>query len=176
MGATPMKDQEPDDMPDRWRRIVRRIVRGEEWRAAARAEGCSESYARVVKTRMMKHPAVVRELDMIRSAARQESAYTLLEHVKEIDWAIAGSAAKDNWMAVARLVRDKGEVFGHYIDRIQVETINLTGALAAAQTRVLNAGQMVPYRQSPVEIDPAVLASPYYTGPGAKHDPINGGD
>jgi hypothetical protein len=87
---------------------------------------------------MMKNPAVVLELETIRSAARHEAVYDIQEAVKEIDKAVLFAYAQKNAMAIAKLLESKGKLFGLYVERVQIETVDLKGALHEARTRVFS--------------------------------------
>ena len=73
----------------------------------------------------------------IRSDARQEAVYTLLEAVKEIDKAVLFVFGQKNAMAIAKLLESKGKLFGLYVDRYQEVPVDLKGALAEARGRML---------------------------------------
>ena len=130
-----MKDT--DHLPDRWRRIIQRVARGEDWVPAARAEGCAASYARVIHTRMMKHPAAVRELDAIRADARREAVYGVVEAMAQAQKGIDLAERHKNPMAFIKGCELRAKLSGLLIDRVEVVTVDLKGALEAAKTRVL---------------------------------------
>ena len=132
-------------LTEKQRRYVQYVASGMDSKAAAKAAGYSDSFAKVAHYRLQKKPAVASAIEAILSDARREAKYTLLEHVKELDWAIAGSAAKDNWMAVAKNVENKGRCFGFYVDRVAiVPDIQLRDALLEARGRVFGLLDITP--------------------------------
>jgi hypothetical protein len=147
-----MKDTDTERLPDLWRRIIQRVVRGEDWVPAARAEGCSPSYARVIHTRMMKHPVVVRELEAIRSDARREAVYGVVEAMAQAQKGIDLAERHKNPMAFIKGCELRAKLSGLLIERVEVSTVDLKGSLEAARTRVIN---VTPQRLLCAELGPA---------------------
>lgn len=139
---------DPDYMPDRWRRIVQRIVRGEEWRAAAKAEGCSASYAAVLRTRMMKNHAVRSALESIQREARTVAVYGVVEAMAQTQKGIDLAEKNGNAMAYIKGCELRSKLSGLLVDRIVVESVDLRGALEEARTRVFTMiNPMLPHDQ-----------------------------
>jgi len=126
-------------MPDRWQRIIQRVARGEDWPTAARAECRSGSYARVIRTRMMKNPEVVKAIESIRAEGRKSAAYDLVAAMKEANDAAAFARQHKNPMALVKATELRAKLSGLLVDQVQIVTVDLTGALARAEARVLNA-------------------------------------
>ena len=104
-------------------------------------------YARKA-SRLLKSPVIAKAVAEIRSDARREAVYTLLEAVKEIDKAVLFAYAQKNSMAIAKLLESKGKLFGLYVDRYQEVPVDLRGALAEARGRVLTMiNPMLPHGQ-----------------------------
>jgi hypothetical protein len=84
-------------------------------------------------SRLLKSPVIAKAVAEIRSDARREAVYTLLEAVKEIDKAVLFAYGQKNAMAIAKLLESKGKLFGLYVDRYQEVPVDLKGALAEAR-------------------------------------------
>jgi hypothetical protein len=128
----------PEHLPDRWRRILLRVNTGEDWAVAARAEGCSKTYAKVIRGRIMHNPAAVKMLEAGHAALREKTLFTQEAAVKEIDTMIRAALGAKNpaYMAAANLLTLKCKIHGLVRDKIEVEVTDLKGALAEARTRV----------------------------------------
>jgi hypothetical protein len=135
---------DPDYMPDRWRRILQRVATGEAWRAAAKAEGCSESYSRVIRTRMMKNPAAARELKQIQAAGSEAAGVTLAGCIAQAQEDRESARRDKAHMAAVQATKLVCQLSGHLVDRIQVETVDMKGALLEARTRVFIFGTIPP--------------------------------
>ena len=125
-------------LTDRQRRIIQRVARGEEWRTAAKAEGCTDSYSRVIRTRMKKNPAVAKALEEIRQKGCAMAVYDLTVAMKEAVEVIEFAKAHKHPTAYFFAVRHRAHLSGLLIDRVEIATVDLTGALAMAEQRVLN--------------------------------------
>ena len=131
---------EPNELPDRWRRIVQRVAAGAEWSAAAKAEGCSDSYAHAIPARMKKHPAVATMLEEIRAKGMEMAVYDLAAAMREAQEVIDFAKANRNSMAYFKAVQHRAALSGLLIEEIHLrhESIDLAGALAEARHRVLD--------------------------------------
>jgi len=144
---------DPDKLTDKQRRFVQLYAGGMDKAQAAKTAGYQQGFgAKKAGSRLLKNPDVVKAVESIRSEARQEAVYTLLEAVKEIDKAIAFGYAKGNPMSIAKLLEAKGRLFGLYVDRVQIESIDLKGAMEAAKLRVIN---LVPQPHSQAQLEQA---------------------
>lgn len=131
-----MKDG--DHIPDRQRRIIQRVARGEDWRAAAMAEGCSDTYSRVIRTRMMKNPEVAKAIEAIRAEGRTAAAYDLARAMQEAQEVIEFAKQHKHPTAYFFAVRHRAHLSGLLVDKIQLEaTVDLKGALTEARSRVI---------------------------------------
>jgi hypothetical protein len=155
----PMNDG--DKLTQRQQTFVEGLARGLTVQQAAKQAAFSPSYAKKA-SRLLKIPAVAQELSAIRSEARREAAYGLQEHVKELDRAILAAYSHKAMMAVSRLLRDKGEAYGLYINRAQEVPIDLKGALEQARTRIIQhhtPQQAIPEHGNGTSTDPDSPAS-----------------
>lgn len=126
-------------LTDRHMRILQRVVRGEDWRTAARAEGCSDSYSRVLRIRLLKNPAAVRELEAIRDEGRRLAIYDLAKAMQEAADVIEFAKQHKHPTAYFFAVRHRAHLSGLLVDKIQLETtVDLKGALAEARGRVID--------------------------------------
>ena len=139
----PMK-QDIDHLPDRQQRIIQRVASGQGWREAARAEGCKDSYARVIRTRMQKNPAVAKAIESIRAEGRKIAVYGLVEAMQEAEDAASFAKLHKNPMANVKACELRAKLSGLLIDRVEVVEVDLTGALARAHARVLTIGAIGP--------------------------------
>lgn len=162
--------RDSDHIPDRQQRILQRVASGEDWRAAARAEGCSASYSRVIRTRMMKNPAVAQAIAKVRTEGRKLAAYDLAQAMKEADDAAKFAKLHKNPMANVKAVELRSRLSGLLVDKVEVVSVDLTKALAAAEARVLHAVDIAP-RPFNGGLIPAV-DSTYYNGPGQPGTPL----
>ena len=127
-----------EELTDRQWRIIQRVASGQEWRAAAKAEGCKDSYARVIRKRMQKNPAVAKAIESIRAEGRRIAVYGLVEAMKEAEDAAEFAKLHKNPMANVKACELRAKLSGLLIDRVEVVEVDLTGALARAEARVLN--------------------------------------
>ncbi len=81
-GGRARKDDSAE-LTDKQARIIQRVARGETWPSAAKAEGCRDSYARVIRTRMMKKPAVVKEIEASQAALREKTLFSRNKQASE---------------------------------------------------------------------------------------------
>ena len=123
---------------DRQQRILQRVAAGEGWREAAKKEGCSDSYSRVIRTRMKKNPIVAKALEEIRQKGCAMAVYDLAVAMKEAEEVIAFAKAHKHPTAYFFAVRHRAHLSGLLIDRVEIATVDLTGALARAEARVLS--------------------------------------
>ena len=105
---------------------------------AARQAGYGEHYARKAAMWNRSVPVVKRAIEMEQAALRQQAKYDVQEAVVEIDRAVAFGFKRQNPMSVAKLLELKAKLYGLLIDRVEVATVDMTAALARAETRVLN--------------------------------------
>jgi hypothetical protein len=168
-------NKDTDHLPDRWRRIIQRLARGEDWVPAARAEGYNPSYARVIRTRMMKNPAVVRELEAIRRDARRGAVYGVVEAMAQAQKGIDLAERHKNPTAFIKGCELRAKLSGLLIDRVEVVTVDLKGTLEAARHQVFDI-TLHPLSTGAVAAGLDLLTdsvlSGAYRGPGVKGNPF----
>ena len=129
---------DPPDMPldERQRRFVQFVAKGIPLKDAARQAGYSEAYSR--KTRhLMKHPGIARELAFIQRETRIALAYDVQAAMREASQAIEFAKQHKNANAYVKGVELRAKLSGLLIDRVEVFTADLKGAIEQAQGRVL---------------------------------------
>jgi len=131
-----MDPMDAADLTERQRRLVEFVASGLSVQQAATKAGFSASYARK-SSRLLKHPAIAQAVAAIRTDARREAVYGLVEAVREIDKAIVFGYSVSNPMSVAKLLELKSKLFGLLVDRVEIATVDLKGALEAARNRVV---------------------------------------
>ncbi len=124
-------------LTDKHRRIVQRVAAGEDWRVAAKAEGCTDSYSRVIGHRLRKNPVVVKMLEAIQSKGREIAAYDLAKAMTEAQEVIDFAKLHKHPTAFFFAVRHRAHLSGLLVDEIHLKTENLDlkGALAEARHR-----------------------------------------
>jgi hypothetical protein len=130
-------NKDTDHLLDRWRRIIQRVARGEDWMPAARAQGCSSSYARVIRTLMMKNSAAARYLASIQAEARSVAVYGVVEAMAQAQKGIDLAEKHHNPMAFIKGCELRAKLSGLLIDRTEVMVVDLKGSLEQAKSRVL---------------------------------------
>ena len=134
-----------EQLTDKHRRIVQRVAAGEDWRVAAKAEGCTDSYSRVIGHRLRKNPVVVKMLEAIRAEGRKMAAYDLTRAMAEAAEVIEFAKLHKHPTAYFFAVRHRAHLSGLLIDKIQLETtVDLKGALLEARTRTFGPIDITP--------------------------------
>jgi hypothetical protein len=135
-----------DDLTDKQRRIVQRVAAGENWRTAAKAEGCTDSYARVIGHRLRKKPVVLEMLKSIRAEGSKMAAYDLARAMQEAQDVIDFAKLHKHPTAFFFAVRHRAHLSGLLVDEIHLKTENLDlkGALLEARTRTFGPIDITP--------------------------------
>jgi phage terminase small subunit len=104
---------------------------------AARRAGYSDFTAHRAGPKLLRHPKIAAEIDAERAKLRSATSATLEDAIAEINAHIIAAAAARQYTAVATLTKLKYEMTGLYTQRLhmQVETVDLTAALAEARSR-----------------------------------------
>jgi phage terminase small subunit len=134
-----MNDPINNDLTDKQRRYVEGLARGLPSRDAAKAAGYSRSYAMVAAHRLKSKPAVVEALANVRREGMKMASYSLVEAMAEADAAAQFARQHKNPMAVVKAAELRAKLSGLLIDRVEVFTADLRGALDEAKLRVVNA-------------------------------------
>jgi hypothetical protein len=127
-----------DHLTDKQRRYMERLASGMPSRAAAKAAGYSDSYARVVMHRLGKNPAVAKAIEAIRAEGMKMAVYDLATAMREAEAVCAFAKKHKNAMAYCKATELRAKLSGLLIDRVEVVAVDLRGALEAAERRVLD--------------------------------------
>jgi Terminase small subunit len=130
-----MKD--PEHLTDQQHKYVQHLAAGMGSRAAARAAGYSDSYAKVAAHRLQKKPAVAAAIEEIRKKGCEMAAYDLSRAMAEAQEVITFAKQNKNSMAYCKAVELRAKLSGLLIDRVEAVVVDLRGALEQAKTRVL---------------------------------------
>jgi terminase small subunit-like protein len=134
-----------DTLTDKQRRYVENISRGMASREAARSAGYSESFARVAAHRIGGKPAVAQAIEEIQKKGREMAVYDLATAMREANEVCNFAKLHKNAMAYCKGTELRAKLSGLLIDRVEVVEIDLTGALARAEARVLNMTPLLPH-------------------------------
>ena len=85
----------------------------------------------------LKHPLVQQYLQSIRAESRAIATYDLVMAMEEAAFARSFAIEHENPMAVVKATELRAKLSGLLIDRVEVATVDLRGALQRAETRVL---------------------------------------
>jgi hypothetical protein len=123
---------------DRQRRVVAWIAGGMPGPQAFRKAGYSKSYSRKA-AKVSRRPAFAAALEQERTTLREQVPYDAPTAVREIDRqiALALAAKSPNFMAAAKNLELKCKIYGLVREKIEVTTVDLKGALAEAERRVI---------------------------------------
>jgi hypothetical protein len=133
-----------EHLTDKQCRYAENIATGMDSRAAARSDGYSESFSKVVAHRFRANPAIVKAVEDIRKKGRDMAAYGLVEAMEEAEDVCAFAKLHKNAMAYCKATELRAKLSGLLIDRVEIMPIDLRGALLAAQSRVLTAIDITP--------------------------------
>jgi hypothetical protein len=161
------------ELNDRQRKFVDGVAGGMKTQQAARAAGFAPSYARKA-SRLLKIPMIAAAVEAIREKGRDLAAYGLVEAMREADDAAAFAKLHKNPMALVKAFELKAKLSGLLIDRVEVATVDLRGALEAAERRVINVtnGASSPVGRLPLPTHGSTRWSPPI--PGDQEDPEAG--
>lgn len=118
---------------------VANLSRGMDSRAAAKAAGFSPSYSAVAAYRLKTKPAVAEALAEIRQEGREQAVFGIVQAMAEADSAAQFARLHKNPMAFVKAVELRAKLSGLLIEKIEVFSADLRGALDAAKLRVVNA-------------------------------------
>jgi hypothetical protein len=163
-----------EPLNDRRQRILQRVAAGEGWREAARAEGCTDSYSRVVGARMKRNPAVAKAIAEIREAGMKAAVYDLALAMKEAEEVIEFAKKHKHPTAYFFAVRHRAHLSGLLVERVEIATVDLRASIDGARDRVL---KVIDQAQRTALSGPSVPVttkdtSVGYRGPGEIGDPF----
>ena len=121
--------------------IATAVAGGKDWIPAGREiAGYSDSYCKVLRSRLLKKPDVRQMIDEIRKQGRAAAAYDLSRAMQEALEVIEFAKGTKNAMAYFKAVEHRAKLSGLLVDQLHVkaEVIDLAGALEAATRRVLD--------------------------------------
>ncbi len=103
---------------------------------AARMAGYAEAHARRSSQYILKNPKVLAAIAEARTKLVESTQYDSERAMAELDTAVTFARETKNATAMARCIELKMKLTGLLIDRVQVETIDLSGVLIEARRRV----------------------------------------
>jgi phage terminase small subunit len=104
---------------------------------AAMSVGYTKSSAPQMAQRTLKNPAAIEYLRTLTSESRAIAAYDLATAMTESLEVIAFAKDKGNAMAYFKAVEHRAKLSGLLIDRIQVEKVDIRGAILEAEARLV---------------------------------------
>lgn len=126
-----------DKPTERLRLYAENLARGMDSYPAAKAAGYRDTYARVIGTRMQNNPAVTQAIEEIRKKGLEMASYGLVVAMQEALEDHTFAVEKGNAMAAVKATELRAKLAGLLIERHEIVEVDLTGALARAQSRVL---------------------------------------
>lgn len=148
----------PDLNPRQLRFVEAYLVCGSGAEAARRA-GYTEGTALRAGPKLLQNPKIKAEIDAARAKQREKTEATLEDAVAELEEHIKAAAAARQYTAVASLSKLKYEMDGRYVQRMQmqVQTVDLTAALAEANARVAINGGVLQAIEPPDDQEPPTV-------------------
>ena len=125
----------PRPLTPRQQQYVNGVLRGLSKAEAARQANYAPVYSRQAGGRIEKVPGVTAAIQHAQAELRGKTLYDVAQAVKEIDQAIIFGYARQNPMAVAKLLELKSRLHGLLVDKHEVVTVDISGALLAARQR-----------------------------------------
>ena len=104
---------------------------------AAKSVGYSQSSASQMAKRTLANPKAIEYLRSLQSESRAIAAYDLSLAMQESLEVIAFAKEHKNAMAYFKAVEHRAKLSGLLIDRVQVATVDITGALDEARRRIV---------------------------------------
>ena len=109
------------------------VATGLEHHEAGKQAGINSSTSRY---RCLTNPIAIAYLSTLRSESRAIAAYDIASAMNEAKEARDFAIEHENPMAVVKATELRAKLSGLLIDRVEIATVDLTGALAKAQARV----------------------------------------
>lgn len=117
-------------------KYVQAVAAGVASEPAAVAAGYRPSYAKVLARRCKNVPEVQSAIASIQAKGREAASYDLAKALADCDLAIAFAIEHKNPMALVKATELKCKLSGLLVDRVEVQTVDLTKALADARGRL----------------------------------------
>src|SRR6185295_17790512 len=111
---------------------------------AARAAGYQGTGANKAGSRLLKNPIVRQEIEAVQAAARTVVVYDLATAMKEAEDVCAFAKLHKNAMAYCKGTELRAKLSGLLIERVEIATVDLVGALARAERRVVDVTPLLP--------------------------------
>ena len=128
---------EPDILNEKQQKFVSLVASGLSAQQAARQVGWSASYARKASG-LLKNPSIRQAIDAIQAEARTVAVYGVVEAMREAGKAMQFATQHKNANAYVKAVELRAKLSGLLIDRVELVTVDLSGAIERAQHRVLS--------------------------------------
>jgi phage terminase small subunit len=122
----------------RQERFVTGVLSGLSDATAARQAGYGEHYARKAAMWIRSIPRVKRAIEKEQAQLRERAKYDVEQAVVEINKAVEFGYRQRNPKSIAKLLELKSKLYGLLVDRVEMVTVDLSGALARAEARVIN--------------------------------------
>lgn len=117
---------------------VKHMSKGLSSRVAAEAAGFSKSYALSAGSRLKKNPLVAEALAAVRKEGLTIAAYGLAEAMNEANAAAEFARHHKNPMALVKACELRAKLSGLLIEKVEVFSADLRGALDEAKRRIVN--------------------------------------
>ena len=114
-------------------KFIELVAAGTDRTEAAKQAGLKN---RSSQYRTLTNPLAIQYLKSIRAEARAIAAYDAASAMEDATEAAEFAKANKNPMALVKAFELKAKLSGLLIDRVEIATVDLTGALAKAQARV----------------------------------------
>ena len=128
---------EEEHLDERQLKFIALVAKGIKPKDACLAAGYSQSYARRRSHELVRLPVVARELAAIRESVRTTLVYDCAAAMREAKEAMEFAFKTDNAHAYVKAVELRAKLSGLLIDRVEVFSADLRGAIELAQGRVL---------------------------------------
>lgn len=124
------------ELSDRQQRFIEAVARGLSAQAAARSVGYAPAYARKA-SRFLKSCVISRAIAEIRGDGRKVAAYDMAKAMQEANEVIAFARQHKNAMAYCKAVELRAKLSGLLVEKIELFTADLRGALELARKKVI---------------------------------------
>jgi hypothetical protein len=147
-----------DDLAPKTRRLTGKQIRfielfasGIEQKVAAEQAGLKN---RSSQYRTLTNPLAVQYLSTIRAESRAIAAYDIASAMQEAKEARDFAIEHENPMAVVKATELRAKLSGLLIDRVEIATVDLTGALQRAEQRFTAANALTHGTQAAAQAQP----------------------
>ncbi len=100
-----------------------------------------------------RHPLVQEYLSTIRNRAAARTGHTVVVAMEEANGAMAFARETENATAYVKAVELRAKLSGLLIDRVEVVSMDLKGALAMAELRIVNVPALIQTPQADQQTD-----------------------